>query len=107
MHKRFEPNLYEMEKNKVFFSLCSPVLVKYKNIFLKEKYRDTFSRFHISHIGMSSFNTVTMVLVTNEKRDFRFLWQQREEEIQEAYVTRDNLKKVACQAITNFRNAIK
>lgn len=104
---RFEVGLYELDKEQIFIQLCGSVLAGEDNSFAKEKYRDTFSRFHISHIGMSSFDNVTMILVENNQGDVRCIWKQDDEEIEEAFIRCDEMNKVASGAITYFEDAIR
>ena len=60
---RFEPGLYNMELNRAFLLLNESVIPgKQDIIFVKEPYDDVFSRFHIEHLGMSSFDQLNMIL---------------------------------------------
>lgn len=104
---RYEPGLYELDKKQIYIQLCSAVLVGEGNTFAENRYQDSFSRFHISHIGMSSFDNVTMILVENKQKDVRCIWKQNDEEIREAFLKCDEINKVACNVIAYFEDATK
>lgn len=100
---RFEPELYDMDKEQAFFSLCTTVISGNQDRFnLKEKYKNTFSRFHISHLGMSSFDRLNILLIENDKRQQRCIWQQADEEIKEAFFEAGEIEKVSSEAIIRF-----
>lgn len=100
---RFEPGLYELDKKQVFIQLCSSVLAIEGSSFAEEKYRDTFCRFHISHIGMSSFDDITILMVENKQDRVRCIWRQDDQEIKEAYLSSSEIYKVAAQAVNCFK----
>ncbi len=93
---RFEPGLYEMDKDQAFIQLCGSVILRDHQdaFFAQEKYNDTFSRFHISHLGMSSFDNLNLLLVENEQGLQRVLWQQGDEEVDDAYLLKNELSSV-------------
>lgn len=99
---RFEPSLFELDKDQVYVQLCSSVLTGEENLFSKEKYEDTFHRFHISHIGMSSFEEVIIVLIENEKGGFRCVWKQGSKRIQDAFLNKDEIYKIIDDVILHF-----
>jgi len=71
---RFEPELLTLPDVEVFERLVKPVLAQYDDEKVPELYSDTLGRFHISHLGMSSFDAVTMVLIEGEDQQ-RCVWQ--------------------------------
>jgi hypothetical protein len=72
--QRFEPGLMELSSNDIFKRLVEPILGQESDEREPECYPDTFSRFHISHLGMSSFDQVTMVLIEDDKIQ-RCVWR--------------------------------
>lgn len=99
---RFESGLFELDKEQVYVQLCSSVLAGEENLFSEERYEDTFYRFHVSHIGMSSFDEVTIILVENEKGDFRCIWKQGANGIEDAFLGKDEMRKVVDDAVLYF-----
>lgn len=77
---RFEPGLMTLPAVEIFERLVKPVLMQPNGEEYPEVYPDTFSRFHISHLGMSSFSAVTMVLVEGTEQQ-RCVWQANDEPI--------------------------
>ena len=57
---RDEPGLNDLSKDQVFERLVLPVIYEESSFDRDEVYPDTFSRFHISHLCMSSFDNVVM-----------------------------------------------
>lgn len=104
---RYEPNLYELDKNEIYLRLASSILVNDENYgLIDEVYENTFSRFHISHIGMSSFDIVTILLITNEKGDERCIWKASKGEIMEAFLRPYEIEGVFLEFINSFQNTI-
>ena len=102
---RFEPNLYNMEMGQVFLLLNASVISGNQDVyFAKEPFEDTFSRFHIEHLGMSSFDQLNMVLIENENQQQRCIWQQNDQEIKEAFLTKGEIQKIAKMAIDYFED---
>lgn len=100
---RFEPGLYCMSKEQAFLLLCSSVISTDQNAsFVEEKYENTFSRFHISHLGMSSFDTLNLLLVEDEEKQQRCIWQQDSQEIKEAFLGVGEIERVASEVIEQF-----
>lgn len=103
---RFEPGLFELDKEQIYVQLCSSVLMGVENLFAEEKYEDTFYRFHISHIGMSSFDAVTMVLIEDEHERIRCIWKQEGKKTQDALLNKYEMYKVINDVILNFDNVL-
>jgi hypothetical protein len=55
---------------------------------------DVYSRFHISHLGMSSFDKVGMLLVENLSGQ-RVLWRFSDNEIQEKLLPSNEMQRVS------------
>jgi hypothetical protein len=97
---RYGPGLYEMDKVQAYVRLASAVLPgENPSGFAQEMYDDTFSRFHISHIGMSSFDNVTLLMVKNEKGMERLVWRSGDEEIKDAYLEAGEVERIFGEAM--------
>lgn len=99
---RFEPDLIGADKDTVFEWLYDPVMQTNKKGLNREpKFDDTFSRFHISHLGMSSFDRFDILLIEQPGNDQRCLWRSDDSyEIKECYIPEGEMQRVAtlCQA---------
>ena len=71
---RFEPELLVLPPSIVIERLVRPVVNRSDHARMQEYYADTFSRFHIAHLGMSSFDRVNMVLIENSEQQ-RCVWE--------------------------------
>jgi hypothetical protein len=104
---RFEPGLFEANKQEVYSLLACSVLpnedVQRKTT---EVYADTFSRFHISHIGMSSFNDVVLLLIKDRVGNERCVWKSGDADIGEAYFAADEIESVAKSTITKLEKEL-
>lgn len=65
----------EISPREVFARLVTPVLVGMGSKDAPEIYDGTFARFHISHLGMSSFERVVMVLIEDSEHQ-RCVWAE-------------------------------
>lgn len=100
---RYEPGLYRWPKELVFRRLCAGVLdAAAPGDGDKELYQNSFSRFHVSHLGMSSFDHVTILLVTDKVGRQRCIWQSGEEPVREAYLPPGRMEEVASRCIERF-----
>ncbi len=105
---RYEPGLYEMDKDRAYLLLCSSVLPGNQDArFVEEKYENIFSRFHITHLGMSSFDRFSVLLVENENGEQRCIWQSGQDIVNDAYLPTDAMKTATNQAIKYFKDQIK
>ena len=66
-------------------------------------YTDPFSRFHLSHLGMSAFDEVILVLINDGKKSERYLWQQNKEAIMDYTAPLGSLEASAKEAILWFQ----
>ena len=71
---RYEPGMFEATPIVVFQLLVEPIFPANPNARVPEVYQKTDSRFHIGHLGMSSFNRVRMVLIENSTFQ-RCVWE--------------------------------
>jgi hypothetical protein len=72
---RFEAGLLDVSCVEIFHRLVKPVLVGMRDDdgSVPEIYNGTFARFHITHIGMSSFDGFVVVLIENSDAQ-RCVW---------------------------------
>lgn len=101
---RYEPDLYEMDKDLAFLQLYHSVFPsELDGHFVKEKYNDTYSRFHIAHLGMSSFDNIGILLIESEAGQQRCIWQHNNKrEIKEYYFDNDELQETMLEVIKYF-----
>lgn len=105
--ERYAPNLYEMNKQQVYLRLAASVLPSQNpSGFSKEMYDETFSRFHISHIGMSSFERLTLLLVKNEQGMERLIWSEGGGGIQDAYLGASQIEDVFADAVNSLEGTM-
>lgn len=97
---RCEPDLMLDSKDMVWNKLVEPV---FGSIKADGRYGDLFSRFHLSHLGMSAFDKVTLVLINDGKKSERYLWQQNEENIMDYTAPLGSLEASAKEAVLWFR----
>lgn len=105
---RYEPTLYEASKETVFLLLASTVLEAeaQPNLLLGEYYQDTFSRFHISHLGMSSFDNVTMVFLKSQHGLERLVWRVGDGEIIDACFGEGEVERVFGEAAVSLERVL-
>jgi len=104
---RFEPELYGMDKEKLYTCLARSVLARQNpGGFAREVYEDTFSRFHISHIGMSSFDNVTVFLVKDEEGMERLIWRTGEGGVEDAYLAKNAMEDAFGEAVSFLQERV-
>lgn len=105
---RYEPMLYDEDKESAYLALAASVLVNEEGYgSVQERYEDTFARFHISHLGMSSFDNVTILLVKSEAGLERLIWKTGSGEIHEAYLAANELEEAFSRASTSLAALIE
>ena len=62
---------------------------------------DAFTRFHVTHVGMSSFDNYTVVLIRGPGKD-RCLWQLKNEELHDEHIDQLAIEKSAKHLIDWF-----
>lgn len=103
---RYEPDLYEMDKVVAYNRLAASVLVHANpNGFVKETYPDTYSRFHISHIGMSSFDQVILLWLKSLEGSDRLIWQPGKGTIGDSCLPKGRFESVMREAVQAMRRA--
>lgn len=82
---RHEPGLFEMDKVQAFEILVHPVFGHHYGVNDRpERYSNTYGRFHIQHIGMTSMEKFVLLFVQNRRGESRLIWQEDYGEIREA-----------------------
>lgn len=101
----FEPGLYEMNKEQIYTCLARSVLpLQNPDGLAHEIYKNTFSRFHITHIGMSSFDNVTLLFLKNERGMERLIWKSGDGVVEDAYLAEHALEDVFSEAVSCLRD---
>lgn len=73
---RYEAGLFELPPRQVFDRVFDPVMAGSKRHVGLPEVRDAYSRFHISHLGMSSLERFDILLLTDEHGAGRCLWRE-------------------------------
>jgi hypothetical protein len=97
MRDRFERALVGLEKESVFNLLYYPVMFS-EDTNKKEEplFDDIFSRFHISHLGMSSFEKFDLLLIEQPEGQQRCIWRYTgSNEVHECYLPKGEMQRVA------------
>jgi hypothetical protein len=73
---RFQPGLFERTPQEVFSLVFDTVIANAPaGTPSVPAIGDAYARFHISHVGMSSFDTVDLLLLKNEEGRERLVWR--------------------------------
>jgi hypothetical protein len=94
---RFERALMELNKEAVFKLLYDSVMFT-EDSDIKEtpKFDDIFSRFHISHLGMSSFEQFDILLIEQPDGEQRCIWRYAgNNDVHECYLPKGEMQRVA------------
>ncbi len=96
---RYEDNLNELDKESVFKLLYDSVMfTEDSGKKEKPKFDDIYSRFHISHLGMSSFDQFDILLIEQPNAEQRCLWRCADNnDVQECYLPKEEMQRVAKQ----------
>lgn len=97
---RYEATLANAPAEQVFRQLYDPVMGAGTT---SSPIDDAFARFHISHIGMSSFEKFDVLLLHDAQGAQRCLWRSAgSAEIHECWLARDEMETVANQFCDRF-----
>ncbi len=102
---RIDPYLYKLDKENLY-SKKREAMDKDYGFLIDTRYKNAYYLFDISYIGMSSFNNVTMMLIENEEGSARFVWQQDDNPVQEAFSNMSEINRVIMEAIEYFEREI-
>jgi hypothetical protein len=104
---RYEPGLFDASKETVFLLLASSVLATDdQSTLMGEYYPETFSRFHISQVGMSSFDNVTMLFLKSEIGLERLVWRVSDGDISDAYFEPGEIEGGFTEAAASLEHAV-
>lgn len=93
---RFESRFVGLSAADVFKQVHASAMGDSESIFKpSEIISDAFSRFYISHLGMSSFDQVDMLLLKDEAGIERVIWRAADEYIHEVILEPDEMERVA------------
>jgi hypothetical protein len=108
---RFEPTLFEKDGHEIFELLYDSVMASpnYKGPFLIDPpYENIYSRFHLSHIGMSSFNRYDLLLVEDKDGRQRVLWRFADDGIiHESYFPPSTIQQLVVEYCAWFEQQVK
>lgn len=106
---RYHPGLTEKSAKEVFELVYHPVIAE--DVLSRGKelpIKEAFSRFHITHLGMSSFEAFDILLVKNEVGLERVLWRKAgESKIEECILEPEALESVALVFCSEFQQELK
>jgi hypothetical protein len=103
--ERYEPGLFLKSNDEIWRLLVRPVLASFGTE-EEEAYPNTFGRFHISHVGMSSFDGFTILLLNDEKGRERLLWQCGSGKVMSKCLGVGTVESVSMDAVAWFRNEL-
>jgi len=99
---RCEPELVNCSLKEAWIEIEIPAV----GLEYESKYSDSFSRFHISHIGMSSFDSVVVALVNDGLTKERFIWQSGRASVDEYTCQLGSLANVSKEVIAWFQGEL-
>lgn len=96
--------MFELGKNEVFDMLWTTMMVVDGKVSKSEPvYKDAVSRFHISHLGMSSFDRVAMILLECQEGSQRCIWNALPDAaIHEALLPAGEMERVSRSFLKKF-----
>ena len=105
---RYEPGLFNASKETVFLLLASSVLeTGDQSTLIGEYFPKTFSRFHISHVGMSSFDNVVMLFLKSEIGLERLVWRVGDGDIFDAYFEPGEVEGAFTEAAASLEQELR
>ena len=101
---RYEPALVSLSAAEVFRSVYDPVMAEGNS---RSSFADAYARFHISHIGMSSFERFDILLLYDVHGSERCLWRRANAtEIAECRLWRNEMESVASEFCDLFEQEL-
>lgn len=105
---RFEREIINIDKYTLFDLLYNSVIPTNEKCEHEAKFDDIFSRFHISHIGMSSFDNFDILLIELPHKIYRCLWRSVDnKEIKECYIPKNDMENITKICSDWLENEIK
>lgn len=105
---RYEPRLWHLSADEVFRLLYDPVMGAGNASAQTLEVPDAYERFHISHLGMSSFDNFDVLLLKDQHGAERCLWREAgSREIHECHLWRLEMESVAGEFIDMLWEAIR
>ncbi len=104
---RFDPGLEGLDASSVFGLVWEPVFGSEAIANPAEQpVHDAFARFHIGHLGMSSFDSFDVLLVKSLRGEERILWRRADEsKIRELLLDAEEMEDVARRFCDEFERA--
>jgi hypothetical protein len=102
---RYEPQLDHCPADEVFKAIFDPIMAfDIDSIGYRKDIPDAYARFHISHIGMSSFEGVDLLLLFTSEGTERCIWRDaRSGDMNECHLQSGEMERVAAEFSTSFR----
>lgn len=99
--KSVDQPLFEMDIGSLFDTIFRGVISAYPDGHegydpVKQSY---YERFHISHIGMSSFDALSIAVVGSLDGRYRFVWQSGSDPVSDAVIPMSEVHSVMSRAI--------
>jgi hypothetical protein len=106
---RYEPGLESKSAQEIFELAYDPVIAEGDTVPREDPpIPDAFSRFHISHLGTSSFDAFDILLVKNAFGRERVLWRKAgESKIEECYLEAGAMESVVLSFCSAFQKEIE
>lgn len=106
---RYEPGLDSKSAEDIFEIAYDPVIAGTVTVDDAElPIPDPFARFHISHLGMSSFEAFDILLLKNELGMERVLWRRAgETKIEECLLDPDTMESTALAFCSEFQSEME
>lgn len=106
---RVDAEIFDMPADRVFRILYHSVMSgpddgQNAQEVLEDSRGNVFSRFHVSHLGMSSFNDVSILLVENDSGRQRFVWQQGNNPIHDTILPKHQVRNVLDNTVKWFQS---
>ncbi|MGH7439147.1 MAG: Imm42 family immunity protein [Polyangiaceae bacterium] len=104
--ERFEPSLIGLSAADVFRRVYDPVMARTASR-SPPPIRGAYARFHVSHLGMSSFERFDVLLIKDARGGERCLWRSANDaEIFECRLWRNEMETVASEFCERFAAAL-
>lgn len=104
---RYEPGLFALSAEEIFRRVYDPVMAGSADQAHPIQVDDAYTRFHISHLGMSSFERFDLLLLKDEHGAERCLWREAGScEIMDCRLWRNEMETVATEFCERFEETL-
>ena len=103
---RYEPRLCALPPKEVFRRVFDPVMSSTQSD-TAPLVEDAYARFHISYLGMSSFERFDLLLLTDEHGAQRCLWREsKSDDMHECFLWRMEMERIAGEFCKRFEQVL-